>query len=90
MSIGMDRPSQVAVRICQTVIYLGSSLEGCTMASVPWELAEKYFNNLLSTEWQSDWGDEDDRARFYERARIGLECSKVGFEILSNALQHYQ
>jgi hypothetical protein len=89
MSIDMNRPSQFAVRICQTGVYLGSSLEGCTVAFVPLELAEKYFNQVLATEWQSDWGDENDRVRYYERARIGLKCSKLGFEKLSSILYRH-
>ena len=90
MSMSMDRPSQVALRVCQTAVYLGSTLEGCTIAYVPVELAEIYFNHLLATEWQSDWGDGHDRELYYERARIGLECSKLGVEKLRGALQNYQ
>jgi hypothetical protein len=90
MSMDMDRPSQVALRVCQTVVYLGSSLEGCTIAYSAVELAEEYFNHLLATKWRSDWGNSHDREQYYERARIGLECTKLGFEKLSSALQNSQ
>jgi hypothetical protein len=89
LSIDMDRPSQLAIRISQTAVYLSSSLEGCMRAYDPIKLAENYFSRLLVTEWQSDYGDEADRAWHYERARIGLEYSKAGFEKLQHTLQNY-
>jgi hypothetical protein len=84
MSIDVDRPSKLAVRICQTAMHLGSSLEGCTMAYIPVRLAEKHFTHLLSLDWENEWGQDCDRLRHYERARIGLECSKKALEILEN------
>jgi hypothetical protein len=90
MSMDRDRPGQVALRIYQTAVYLGSSLEGCTKAYVPVELAEKFFNHLLATEWRSDWGDRYNTEQYYKRARISLECTKLGFEKLRSALQNHQ
>ena len=43
MSIDADRPSELALRICQTAMHLGSSLEGRTMIYVPVQVAENYF-----------------------------------------------
>jgi hypothetical protein len=90
MSIDRDRPSKLALRICQTAMHLGSSVEGCTMAYTPVKLAENYFKHLLSSAWESDWGQDCDRQRHYEWAQVGLECSKKAREILENTLQTFQ
>lgn len=89
MTIDEDRPSKLALRICQTVMHLGSSLEGCTIIYVPAQRAENYFTRLLTDECQRGWGEDSDRLRNYERAQIGLECSKKAVAMLQNALQNY-
>jgi hypothetical protein len=90
LSIDMDRPSQIALRIYQTVVNLSSSLEGCTVAYVPLELAERYFIDILANKWQGSLEDDNNRAQHYMRARIGLECCKLGFLKLHSALQNYK
>jgi hypothetical protein len=90
MSIDMDRPSQIALRIYQTVFYLSSSLEGCAISYVPLELAEKYFKDLLTAARQSDWGNGNDRVQYFEIAQIGLKSCKLGFEKLRSALENHR
>lgn len=90
MSIDADRPSKLAFGICQMAMHLGSSLEGCTIAYTPVQLAENYFTSLLSSGWESNWGQDCDRLRHYERAQVGLECSKKALQILENTLQKYR
>jgi hypothetical protein len=90
MSIDADRPSKLAFGICQTAMHLSSSLEGCTIAYTPVQLAENYFTSLFSSSRESNWGQDCDRLRHYERAQVGLECSKQARETLEKTLQKYR
>ncbi|KAH8802500.1 hypothetical protein F5884DRAFT_860865 [Xylogone sp. PMI_703] len=89
MFIDADSPSILAMHICQTVLHLGSSLEGCTMAYIPALLAENYFSRAIS-DCQSNSGDASDTLRDYNKMRVGLECSKKGLEMVQDTLQNYQ
>ena len=89
MAVGVDMPTKLALRVCQTVMHLSSSLEGCTMAYIPTKLAENHFTRLLST-YQGHCKDDSNRPQNYEMAKIGLQCSKKAFAMVQKTLQNYQ
>jgi hypothetical protein len=89
LSMEDDMPTKFALRICQTVIHLSSTVEGCTVAYVPINLAVNHFTRLLSA-YQSHWDNYSDMVKNCERAQVGLECSKKALEMLQNTLQNFK
>ena len=85
-----DAPAKFALRICQTVIHLSSTLEGCTVAYVPIKLAVNHFTRLLSSAYQSHWENYSDMLKNCERAQVGLDCSKKALGMLQNTLQNFK
>ena len=82
MSMDADIPSKLAMRICDTAVHLGSSLEGCTMAYIPVMLAEKYFMRLLSPDYQMQYNSNSGELHELERAQINLEYSREVLQTL--------
>jgi hypothetical protein len=87
LSIEHDTLSELAVHICQTVIHLSSSLEGCTMSHIPAVLAENYFIHLLSATYQRQLEEDFDPLKDYETACMGLSLCNKGLEILCTTLK---
>ncbi|KAL6904133.1 hypothetical protein GGI43DRAFT_399685 [Trichoderma evansii] len=83
----LETPSQLAVLVCQTVIHLSSSLEGCTMSHIPAVLAENYFIRLLSDSCQRDMEADIGPSKDYETACMGLDLCMKGQEILRSTLK---
>ena len=90
LSMEDDAPAKFALRICQTVIHLSSTLEGCTVAYVPIKLAVNHFTRLLSSAYQSHWENYSDMLKNCERAQVGLDCSKKALGMLQNTLQNFK
>ncbi|KAK1241230.1 hypothetical protein MKX08_001204 [Trichoderma sp. CBMAI-0020] len=88
LSMDLDAPNQLAVLICETVIHLSSSLEGCTMSHVPASLAENYFKRLLSDSYRSHLEDDIASSKDYETACKGLDLCMKGQEIIRSTLNH--
>lgn len=86
LDMDFDTPNQLAVLICETVIHLSSSLEGCTMSHVPAALAENYFIRLLSDSCQRHLEDDLDYSKSYETACMGLDLCMKGQEIIRSTL----
>ncbi|UKZ66299.1 uncharacterized protein TrAtP1_007474 [Trichoderma atroviride] len=86
LSMDLDTPNQLAVLICETVIHLSSSLEGCTMSHIPATLAEKYFIRLLSDSCRSHLEDDIACSKDYETACMGLDLCMKGQEIIRSTL----
>lgn len=86
MSMDLETPGQLAVLVCQTVIHLSSSLEGCTMSHIPAVLAENYFIRLLSDSCQRDLEADIGPSKDYETACMGLDLCMKGQGILRSTL----
>ncbi|KAL7933033.1 hypothetical protein V8C35DRAFT_67720 [Trichoderma chlorosporum] len=95
-ALGADSPSLImrheianefAVHICQAVIHLSSTLEGCTMSHIPAELAEKYFSRLLSDSNGSYFCGDFDNLKNREKAYMGLQLCKKGLDILRSTVR---
>lgn len=82
----LDAPNQLAVLICETVIHLISSLEGCTMSHIPAALAENYFIRLLSDSCHRHLEDNLGYSKNYETACMGLDLCMRGQEIIRSTL----
>lgn len=86
LEMEFDTPNQLAVLICETVIHLSSSLEGCTMSHVPAVLAENYFIRLLSDSCQRHLEDDLGYSKNYEIACMGLDLCMEGQETIRSTL----
>lgn len=86
LAMDLDTLNQLAVRICETVMHLGSSLEGCTMSHIPAVLAEKYFIRLLSDSCRSHLEDDIAYSKDYETACMGLDLCMKGQEVIRSTL----
>jgi hypothetical protein len=86
VAIGLDTPNQLAVLICETVIHLSSSLEGCTMSHIPAGLAENYFIRLLSNSCRNHLEADIGYSKDYETACMGLDLCMKGQEIMRSTL----
>lgn len=82
ISMDLDTLNQLAVLICETVIHLSSSLEGCTMSHIPAVLAESYFIRLLSDSCQRHLEAGCGHTKDYETACMGLDLCMKGQEII--------
>lgn len=82
--INWDSSSILSMHICQTLMYLSSSLVGRTMAYIPAGLAEAYFTRLLSTSYRRACEHDSEILREYDGACIGLECCQKALEMLKN------
>lgn len=78
----LETVNEFAIHLCQTVIHLSSTLEGCTMSHIPAELAEQYFTRLLSTSHESLLQKDAEFLKNKEKANIGLQLCRKGLEIL--------
>ncbi|KAM6485898.1 hypothetical protein HDV62DRAFT_352746 [Trichoderma sp. SZMC 28011] len=78
----LETVNEFAIHLCQTVIHLSSTLEGCTMSHIPAELAEQYFTRLLSTNDESLLQKDVDYLKNREKAYSGLQLCRKGLDIL--------
>lgn len=83
----LETVNEFAIHLCQTVIHLSSTLEGCTMSYIPAELAEQYFTRLLSTNHENLLHKDADYLRNREKAYIGLQLCKKGLDILRSTVR---
>lgn len=79
--------NEFAIHLCQTVIHLSSTLEGCTMSHIPAELAEQYFTRLLSTDNESLLQKDVEYSKNREKAYIGLQLCRKGLDILRSTVR---
>lgn len=86
ISMDLDAPNQLAVLICETVIHLSSSLEGCTMSHVPAVIAENYFIRLLSNSCQRHLEAGFSYSTDYDIACKGLDLCMKGQQIIRSTL----
>ncbi|KAH8802479.1 hypothetical protein F5884DRAFT_755808 [Xylogone sp. PMI_703] len=89
-SLSMDesRSSKLALRICQTAIELGQTIEGSSIAYTAVLLADDYFRQLLKSSSPPDETESSHISRHYEVARIGLECSQRALTKLRSKLKY--
>lgn len=86
LTMDLETANHLAVLICETVIHLSSSLEGCTMSHLPAILAENYFIRLLSDSCQRHLEDNLGYSKDYETACKGLDLCMKGQEIIRSTL----
>ncbi|KAL7911750.1 hypothetical protein GGI35DRAFT_297779 [Trichoderma velutinum] len=78
----LETVNEFAIHLCQAVVHLSATLEGCTMSHIPAELAERYFTRLLSTSHESLLRKDAEYLKNREKAHTGLQLCRKGLDIL--------
>lgn len=82
LNMQMDRPTKLALRVCQTAMYLAQGLEGCTVAYGPLLLASKHFRQKFEGKELGCKGSLLKESKERERASVGLACCQQALGML--------